>query len=202
MLGAREANHHQDAQRAGGEDFCGIFEKNMTHFYLLSFLLTADRRMAEECFVRGLEDSARSNRVFKEWADSWARRTIIHNAIQMVRPAPTDTSTSSSGRDGIEWHAGTAPAEMSAVVALAAFERFAFVMSVLEHYSDQECALLLGCTRDEVMAARGSRLAANWKTSHAAPGRRLTDSSTEPALHPGFRSILPFEAVSQLTVSS
>ena len=101
MLGAREANHHQDAQRAVGEDFCGIFEKNMTHFYLLSFLLTADRRMAEECFVRGLEDSARSNRVFKEWADSWARRTIIHNAIQMsglrqqtaVRQAPDATAS-------------------------------------------------------------------------------------------------------------
>ena len=201
MLGAREANHHQDAQRAVGEDFCGIFEKNMTHFYLLSFLLTADRRMAEECFVRGLEDSARSNRVFKEWADSWARRTIIHNAIQMIRPAPTDSSTSSSGPDGIAWHAGTAPAEMSAVVALAAFDRFAFVMSVLEHYSDQECALLLGCTRDEVMAARGRALQQIGKLA-TLPREAATDSSTEPALHSGFRSILPFEAVSQLTVSS
>ncbi len=170
MLGAREANHHQDAQRAGGEDFCGIFEKNMTHFYLLSFLLTADRRMAEECFVRGLEDSARSNRVFKEWADSWARRTIIHNAIQMVRPAPTDTSTSSSGRDGI---------------AVACRDRASG-----DERCRRACCLRPVCVcdvsarallRSGVCAAAGlhsrrgdgsprPRLAANWKTSHATQG--------------------------------
>jgi len=201
VLGAREANQHQDTQRAAGEDFCGIFEENMAHFYLLSFLLTADRRMAEECFVRGLEDSARSNRVFKEWADSWARRTIIHNAIQMIRPAPTGTSTSSSGSDGSERQLGAEPAEISAIVALAAFDRFAFVMSVLERHSDQECALLLGCTRDEVTAARGRALQQIGKLA-TLPSKAPTGASTERALHPGFRSILPFEAVSQLTVSS
>jgi len=39
-------------------------------------------------------------------------------------------------------------------VALPAFDRSVFVISVLERYSDQECSLLLNCTRADVMAAR------------------------------------------------
>lgn len=35
---------------------------------------------------------------------------------------------------------------MDAVLGLADFGRFVFVMSVLGHYSHHECALLLGCS--------------------------------------------------------
>jgi hypothetical protein len=35
-----------------------------------------------------------------------------------------------------------------------AFERFVFVMLVLEHYSEHECSLLLSCSRQDVIAAR------------------------------------------------
>ncbi|MGB8911275.1 MAG: hypothetical protein WCC85_03320 [Candidatus Sulfotelmatobacter sp.] len=48
----------------------------------------------------------------------------------------------------------TQHAEITGIVDLPAFERFAFVMSVLERYSDQECSLLLGCVRADVAAAR------------------------------------------------
>ena len=44
--------------------------------------------------------------------------------------------------------------EIARIVELPVFERFAFVMSVLEHYSDQECSLLLGCSRGDVAATR------------------------------------------------
>jgi DNA-directed RNA polymerase specialized sigma24 family protein len=37
---------------------------------------------------------------------------------------------------------------------LADFERFVFVMSVLEHYSEQDCALLLRCSAREVREGR------------------------------------------------
>jgi hypothetical protein len=50
------------------------------------------------------------------------------------------------------------PAEIAAIEEVPAFERFAFVMSVLEHYSDRECSLLLNCTRGEVTAARSRAL--------------------------------------------
>ena len=72
---------------AVASDFCRIFSDDMDGLYQLSLCLTADPAKAEQCFVSGLEDSRQSNRVFKEWARSWARRTIIQNAIRLMRPA-------------------------------------------------------------------------------------------------------------------
>ena len=126
----------------------------MDCLYLLSFLLTAEHSLAEECFVRGLEDSTKSNRVFKEWARSWARRRVIQSAIQLIRPRPMNNGTSSSGSDRTAGNTATVRAEVAAIVELPAFERFVLLMSVLESYSDQECALLLDSTRSDVMAAR------------------------------------------------
>jgi DNA-directed RNA polymerase specialized sigma24 family protein len=40
------------------------------------------------------------------------------------------------------------------LLELAAFDRFAFVMSVLEGYSDRDCALLLDCSYADLAAAR------------------------------------------------
>ena len=131
-------------------DFCRIFENDMSRLYLLCYLLTADHGMAEECFARSLEDVTGANRVFRDWAESWTRRTIIHNAIQMIRPRPSDNSVSNTRVQPDS----NDPAPISAVVQLPPFERFVFVMSVLERQSVRECSLLLGCVRDEVRASR------------------------------------------------
>ena len=45
-------------------------------------------------------------------------------------------------------------AEVRAVLELAPLERFVFVMSVLERYSDNDCSILLRCARREVAAVR------------------------------------------------
>ena len=150
MLSATQAARQKSSANAVGTDFCRIFEKDMDHLYLLSFLLTADHRLAEDCFVRGLEDAINSNRIFKEWAQAWARRMVIQNAIQIIQPQAAETSGASSSAD----HDVPAPARIAAIVGLPAFERFVFVMSVLERYSDQECAVLLDHGRSEVIAAR------------------------------------------------
>jgi len=68
----------------------------------------------------------------------------------MIRPGPADVSKSDSASERSDEDAATEPAEILAVIALASFERFVFVMSVLERYSDQECSLLLDCSRGEV----------------------------------------------------
>jgi DNA-directed RNA polymerase specialized sigma24 family protein len=156
VLGERKVTQSESTQYAAAADFCRIFERDMNRLYLLSFLLTGDHALAEKCFVRGLDDVRKSNPVFKEWADSWARRTIIRNAIQLIAPQPGDGRKDAVVTD--EHAAPVEPAELAAVLALPAFERFAFVMSVLEHYSEQECSLLLGCTRAEVVAARSRAL--------------------------------------------
>ena len=43
---------------------------------------------------------------------------------------------------------------MDAVLRLEDFERFVFIMSVLEHYSAHDCALLLDCPAREIREAR------------------------------------------------
>ena len=134
-------------------DFCRIFHEDMTGLYWLARLLTADPARAEQCFVAGFDDSVCSNRVFRKWARSWSKRNIIKNAIRMLQPTPEEASGMDSGRiplqDAPELHASTA-----AVLALPPFERFIFVMSVLEGYSAPDCATLLNCTRQDVTAGR------------------------------------------------
>ncbi len=162
MLGTNSIANHKSAAYATSADFCRIFTKDMNRLYLLSFLLTADRTIAERCFVQGLDSSQKESAVFKEWAESWARRTIIANAIRMVHPRP-EHSREDAAPYGPEHAANnpagkpgplTIPEEIEAIAALGPFDRFAFVMSVLEGYSDREASLLLYCGVADLVAAR------------------------------------------------
>ena len=138
---------------ASGGDFCRIFYEEIDSLYLLSLLLTADCEKAEQCFVSGLEDSVNGNPVFKEWARSWARRTIIQKAVRVINPRSMgEIAASDSNRSGKTTPAW--PAELAAVLELEPFERFVYVMSVFEHYSDQDCSVLLGCALRYVITAR------------------------------------------------
>jgi len=149
MFGKAKTSNPRLPRYATSADFCRIFEKDMNRLYLLALLLTGAAAAAEKCFVQGLSDSKSSNPVFAEWAESWARRTIVQNAIRMVRPRPGDLITQEATvRDT------TQAAEIAAILALPAFDRFAYVLSVLENYPLQECALLLDCSRNEVIKAR------------------------------------------------
>jgi hypothetical protein len=154
MLGEKQIRNQETTPYATGGDFCRIFKDDMNGLYLLAFLLTANESLAEQCFIGGLEDSQEGNPVFQEWARSWARRMIIQKAIHVLRPRPEGNGEANAwpSRSGVQ--ATTDPVEVAAVVALPSFERFVFVMSVLEHYSDQECSLLLGSTRRDEIVAR------------------------------------------------
>jgi hypothetical protein len=141
------------APYATNDDFRRVFHEDMDSLYQLAFLLTADREKAQQCFVSGLEDSVNGTPVFREWARSWARRTIIQNAVRVIHPRPMGEHAPSSFDSGGSTLAVEQP-ETAAVLQLRPFERFVYVMSVLEHYSDLDCSLLLGCTRRDVIAAR------------------------------------------------
>ena len=71
---------------ASSDDFREVFNEHMNSLYLLAFLLTADPKKAEQCFVSGLEDAVEGNPVFKEWAHSWAPRAVILNAVRVLGP--------------------------------------------------------------------------------------------------------------------
>ena len=197
MLGRKQTAKHESATDAVAADFCRIFENDMDRLYLLSFLLTADPQLAEECFVRGLEDAITSNRVFKEWADAWARRVIIQHAIQMIQPASVDDARANSTHSPSD--KGATPARVAAITALPAFERFAFVISVLERYSDQDCSLLLGASRADVIAARTR--AVQHIAESAALQRQLDIASDERARQGSRRSQLKYKPVLQLAAS-
>jgi len=150
-------SRHSSAQYATCADFSRIFAKDMKNLYLLALVLTADSVKAEQCFVSGLDDCITGNQVFREWARSWARRVVIKNAIRMIAPGREPASRvpySATARVSNGNHAKGVPAEISAVFELPALDRFAFVTSVLEGYSNLDCALLLGCTRETFIQAR------------------------------------------------
>ena len=140
-------------------DFCRIFTEDQTALYLLSLVLTANSEKAEQCFVAGLEDSIHGNPVFKEWARSWSKRVIVKNAIRLISPAPGQIALRETAlretKDMLPVFDSKAFAlnfngSLATVMQLAPFERFVFVMSILEGYSVQECSILLNSTRQEV----------------------------------------------------
>jgi Tfp pilus assembly protein PilF len=68
------------ARRAPAEDRTGL--------YLLSYLLTGDSTQAEQCFVTGLDMAKEDNAAFRNWANTWARRIVVDNALRLIEPHP------------------------------------------------------------------------------------------------------------------
>lgn len=167
MFGARKTKDEALSPYATRADFCQIFQSNMNSLYLLALLLTADQTLAEQCFVGGLHISQEGNHVFREWAETWARRAITLNAIRMVRPHQA-ANHSQPAKEHTAWPEMTNKPEMARIVELPTFERFVFVMSVLEGFSEQECSLHLGCVRSEVVEARSRALKQIGKSAEAA----------------------------------
>lgn len=182
MIGSRETHVRQKplVNYATIQDFCTLFAQHVDELYQLSFLLTADHQKAKECFVAGLEDSKKENHVFKEWVRSWAKRTIIQNAIRRIRPRPHIPSF----RLALPSYVVAPPSDQDrhfdadAILALEDFERFVFVMSVLERYSEHECSLLLGCSPRQIREAQGRAFAQLRNSAGSAFPRKETVEST------------------------
>jgi len=146
---------------ATGEQFLRLFAEELNELYLLSFLLTASHEGAERCFVAGLDQCLAGNPVSQAWARSWARRIIVRNAVRMLA-VPADPAASTgpdSGRNpGLRKDEAAAlsaqDARFAPILALGNFERLVFVLSVLERYSDQDCAALLGTSRHAIVDGR------------------------------------------------
>jgi hypothetical protein len=144
------------ADYANRADFCSVLEKDMKPLYFLAFLLTASHKEAEKCFTAAVEGAFKEYAVFKEWGRSWVKRTLIEKAIEIVSPL----SDRQTGKRDL-WSAGLNEkhgVELNAVTEFAPFERFVFVMSVLERHSDRDCSLLLGCNPNKVSQARRNAL--------------------------------------------
>jgi DNA-directed RNA polymerase specialized sigma24 family protein len=162
---ALKRNQAVEAAYTTRADFCRIFQHEMKPFYLLAFMLTANHAKAEQCYVAGIADAIDGNPVFREWAHSWSRRLIIKNAIRVLAPVSSHTEPD---RDLWYGDGSAAGLTIDAITRLAPLERCVFVMSVLEQYSDVECAALLSCTRQDIARAR-MRAFQSLATEQAAP---------------------------------
>jgi DNA-directed RNA polymerase specialized sigma24 family protein len=168
-----QVREHEGSLYASHEDFQTIFNEDLKELYQLSFLLTRDPAKAERCLVTGLEDCVSGNRVFREWARSWAKRTIVQNAIRELKPRPSQSTSPLSGAmfSDVDQHSKGPGGhfEIDAVLRLADFDRFVFVMSVLEHYSEHDCALLLGCSARDIREGRTRALKELADSPHMEP---------------------------------
>ena len=147
----------EEAPYATAADFCRVFAESLETLHLLSFLLTADETTAEVSFVSGIEDCVEANAVFRDWAHSWARRTIVQNAVRMSRPHRGHATVMPVHSEAVHCRFGRtaeANARIASILELDAFERFVFVLSVLCRYSDQDCSVLLECSRQDVREVR------------------------------------------------
>jgi DNA-directed RNA polymerase specialized sigma24 family protein len=145
------------AERATGYatacDFAKIFSEDLNRLYLIAFLLTRNHDMAEQCILTALESCLKGTPVFSSWGRQWSKRAVIKQAIEMVTPMETQPEKAADNASERESFSETEELVM-AIVGLAPFDRFAFVISTLEQYSDREAAALLNCSGQEIKAAR------------------------------------------------
>jgi DNA-directed RNA polymerase specialized sigma24 family protein len=156
---------------ASQADFQKIFSEDMAGLHLLAYLLTASQEIAEKVFVAGLEDSINGNPVFRQWARSWSQRAIIKRAIKAVGPSPSGPH---SEIPNIQPQTGNLELDelVQGVARLNTFERFVFVLSILEGYSINECATLLACPAPDIVEAKSEalqKLAAHSQAEPAIP---------------------------------
>jgi len=154
MLKATHSPRATEFEYATGADFCRIFAQDMKSLFLLALLLTGDHEKAEQCFEAALENASKRRTVFREWARPWSRRAVIQAAQCLINPRPRGADEAPASPSIASSEARRERIEVAAVLGLESFDRFVFVMTVLEGYSYHECAILLGTTRREVMEAR------------------------------------------------
>lgn len=133
-------------------DFCAIFSSDMESLYSLALVLTRSHESAQQCFVAALNDCRFGSAVFPEWARSWSRRMVIKNAIRLLDPLLKGVD--GEAEPGSEAIADGMDASTRPYLQARAFDRFAFVISVLEGFTVRECAALLGSSPREVEQAR------------------------------------------------
>jgi hypothetical protein len=176
---SKKQTEERATEYASCKDFQRIFSEDMVGLHRLAFLLTADEAKAEQCFVAGLEDSIHGNPVFRQWARAWSKRAIIQNAIKTMSPVPPKHGPVQGKATGSSQN-GSDPENVAATVAAwEPFERFVFVMAVLEGYSPRECSALLGCPMQDVIDAKSlalQRLADRPWQEAVAPQRQSDDT--------------------------
>lgn len=183
----RSKKEKTTSQYATAEDFRKIFDERLHDLFQLAYLLAGDQEKAEQAFVSGLEESIRANSVFKNWAHAWAKRTIIQNVIRLLQPRPVDISSAPAPVLSKEYLSqfGAGHFDANTVLKLNDFERFVFVLTVLDQYTDHDCAVLLDSPLQLVRQARVQaleQLLSLANTAEESPQPTFDEPSAKPAV--------------------
>ena len=142
------------------EEFVGVFDSERKGLQRLAILLTANSEAAKRCLSRAFQECIANNSVSKEWVVSWTRRMVIRNAISLVMGTGGRSFVNTNG-DADDGFVAFSPddslgaiAASESILDLPEFERFVFVICVLERYSIHDCALLLGKSPRDISEAR------------------------------------------------
>ena len=145
---------------ASKEEFVSAFERERVSLQTLALLLTANSEAAKRCLIRAFRECIAGSSVSKEWVLSWARRMVIRNAVSLVM-GPGGQSSVNANADADNGSIAFPPdyslgaiATSESILDLPEFERFVFVICILERYSIHDCALLLGKSPREVIEVR------------------------------------------------
>jgi hypothetical protein len=145
---------------ASREEFVSVFECERAGLRRLALLLTASSVAAERCLSLARRECIASSLVFKGWVLGWTRRMVIRNAIRLII-GPGDQSSVSTNDNADDRSMAFSPEDSLGAIAtsesildLPKFERFVFVICVLERYSIHDCALLLGKPPRDINDAR------------------------------------------------
>ncbi len=139
------SNSHAARSYATDDDFRQLFATKITEFLRLALQLTADAEKAERCLILAMRDSFDKSNISVNFAQVWARRMVIRNAIRLVLGIDNDIACDTEAEFHLQPRAYRIeePRESIAVLDMAEFDRMVFVICVLERLSIMDCALLL-----------------------------------------------------------
>jgi hypothetical protein len=139
-------------------DKCQFLVSHMEQYYSLALLLTASVEDAESCFVLALDRWSKActnlGLIVQEAANASIKRALVDCALQTCHPFFNNFPQEAALEIARETLTSNQSPWLAAIMQLDNFERFVFVLSVLESYSDQECADLLRCQPREVAESR------------------------------------------------
>lgn len=126
----------------------------MAELYLLAFLLTANKEVAEQCVLDSVDEYLNSGApTLSNWVRSDGNNVVIANAVRLIKPR-AKISYSWTAPLGARALLGPSHQPFAVITSLGTFERFVYVLTALEGRSEEECAVLLECPRADVVAAR------------------------------------------------
>ena len=131
------------------EEFVDVFESEQAGLQRLALLLTGNSDAAAQCLSLASEQCLATSCVFKGWALTWVRRAVIRNAISLVigPGQPLFVEAKGDAEKGLtiypEGELSGPVANDQRILGFSQFDRFVFVICVIERYSVHDCAVLL-----------------------------------------------------------